>query len=151
MLLLEMKTLEFWKPVIASVAMTPVLLLFAVMSIGPEGTGGLLAAKVLFPYTLLSEMLPDPISDFLFYPMLLFAVVQFPLYGLVLSLSGMIKKLRLLAIGLAVAHVLAAALCLLFFGTQGRQFEPRFAQHNNGLHPTRISMDVIRKSGANHS
>jgi hypothetical protein len=65
-------------------------------------------AKILFPYTMLSASLLGKI----FVPFILLAIVQFPLYGTILAFAGERKKFGLTALGLAVVHGLATALCL---------------------------------------
>jgi hypothetical protein len=102
-----MKALGFWKPVIVSLAVTPVALLLGIASAG-AGHGNYFWAKILFPYTMLSTFLFESITA----PFILLAIVQFPLYGFLLAFASGRKRLGSLAIGLAVAHILAAALCL---------------------------------------
>jgi hypothetical protein len=58
MLLPHMKDPEFWKPVIASLAITPLMWFFAFISAG-FGHGSLLGAKVLFPYAFLTSLLTE--------------------------------------------------------------------------------------------
>jgi hypothetical protein len=103
-----MKTFGFWKPIIVSLVVTPLALLLGIASAG-AGHGDYIWAKILFPYTMLSTFLFQSITA----PFILLAILQFPLYGLILAFANERKRLGSLAIVLAMAHILAAALCLI--------------------------------------
>ena len=114
MLPLYMKKLEFWKPVIAATALTPVFWLIALAS-GGAGYGDFLGARVLFPYVFLTSLLPQSAPwSWIFYPVLFLSLIQYPLYGLVLSVATVKERLKYLAVGLGVAHIIAATVCGLF-------------------------------------
>jgi hypothetical protein len=102
-----MKSFGFWTPVIVSLVVTPVALLLGIGSAG-AGHGDYFWAQVLFPYTMLSTFLFQSITI----PFIVLAIAQFPLYGLLLAFAHERKQSRLVAIGLAVVHITAAALCL---------------------------------------
>jgi hypothetical protein len=102
-----MQTFGFWKPVLLSLILTPLALLLGIGSAG-AGHGDYFWAKILFPYTMLSTFLFASITA----PFILLAIVQFPLYGLLLAFAGERKRFGSLAIVLALAHILAAALSL---------------------------------------
>ena len=102
-----MKTFKFWIPVIVSIVVTPFALFLGLVSTG-AGHGDYFWAQILFPYTMLSTFLFHSITA----PFILLAVIQFPLYGLLLAFADERRRLGLVAIGLAVVHILAAALCL---------------------------------------
>ncbi len=102
-----MKTFGFWKPVIVSLIVTPLALLLGIGS-GGAGHGDYFWAKILFPYTMLSTFLFESITA----PFILLAIIQFPLYGFILAFASERKRFGSLVIVLAMAHILAAALCL---------------------------------------
>jgi hypothetical protein len=109
-----MKEPEFWKPVIAATAVTPVFWLIALAS-GGAGHGDFLGARVLFPYVFLTSLLPESApGGWIFYTVLFLSLIQYPLYGLALSVATVKEGLKYLAIGLALAHVVAAVVCILF-------------------------------------
>lgn len=74
-----MKSARFWTTITASILVTPVALLMALFSAG-AGHGSYSIAKILFPYTMLSAF---PITE----PFMVLAVIQFPIYGLILAFS----------------------------------------------------------------
>ncbi len=103
-----MKTFGFWKPIIVLLVVTPLALFLGIASAG-AGHGDYFWAKIIFPYTMLSTALFHSIPA----PFILLAILQFPLYGLILAFAGERKRLGLLVIVLAVVHILAAGLCLI--------------------------------------
>ncbi len=72
--------------------------------------------KLFFPYSYSSSFLYNPDAAPLFVNAFLWVIVpviQYPLYGLLLSFASERERLRRLAIGLAVAHTVLAVLGLL--------------------------------------
>lgn len=106
-----METFEFPKPIILSLIITPLALISAILSAG-AGHGSYFLAKILFPYTMLSTSLFESITT----PFILLAIVQFPLYGLILAFVSVGKgiKIGLSIILLAILHILAVGLCFIF-------------------------------------
>ena len=91
-----------------SLAVTPLALLLGIASAG-AGHGDYFWAKILFPYTMFSTFLFKSIND----PFILLGIIQFPVYGFILAFGSQRKRLGLSAIVLAVAHILAVALCFI--------------------------------------
>lgn len=103
-----MKNVEFWKPIIISLAFTPPALIVGLISAG-AGHGDYLVAKILFPYTMLSTALYDSITDLFFAA----AFVQFPLYGVILAFAGERRRFYSFAFLLALIHTSTVALCFV--------------------------------------
>ncbi|HEX7998431.1 MAG TPA: hypothetical protein VF528_08585 [Pyrinomonadaceae bacterium] len=95
------------RPIIISVLLTPFALYASYVSMW-SGQDSVLP-EALFPYTALSI----PLTGKLFLPFLLLAVVQFPLYGVILAFAGKSKKFGAAAIGLLALHFLTLVLCLI--------------------------------------
>ena len=106
-LLPVMKTSEFWKPIIVSILVTPLALLFAFLS-GGAGHGDYFWAKILFPYSMLSTLIIE--SNTL---LILLTLIQFPFYGFLLAFAGEREWLRRFAVGCSIAHIVAAILCFI--------------------------------------
>jgi hypothetical protein len=70
------------------------------------GHGTYYAAKCLFPYTMTSTRFFGDITS----PFIVLAAVQFPVYGVILALGNVRGELALVAIGIVVIHLVAAAL-----------------------------------------
>ena len=87
---------------------TPICLFLAVASSG-GGHGNYFWAKVLFPFTMLSASLTGAIDI----PFIILAVVQYPLYGVILGLASKRGWFKRVAAQVIIAHVLAAAVCVL--------------------------------------
>jgi hypothetical protein len=102
-----MNRFEFWKPLVVSLTLTPFALLAGFISAG-AGHGNYFLAKILFPYTMLSTLLFNSITM----PFVLIAFAQFPLYGLLLTITAESKRLWMLILIVSV-HVAAATLCIL--------------------------------------
>jgi hypothetical protein len=102
-----MKIAAFWKPIIVGALLTPLCLLLAIGS-GGAGHGNYFYAKLLYPYT----MLPALGEGAIWLPAILFAVFQFPLYGLIYALAAKRRKQAIAAIVLVIAHAFAVVLCL---------------------------------------
>ena len=81
-----------------------------ILAIGSAGVGhgDYFWAMILFPYTMLSALVFDEITP----PFILLAIIQFPLYGIMLAFAAERNRFLLSAIGLAVVHTLAVALML---------------------------------------
>ena len=103
-----MRSRKFWVPVIASLVVTPIALLLGIGSAG-AGHGDYLLAMILFPYTLLSTSLFNSITA----PFIVFAIVQFPIYGFVLGYANERGRLVSMSLLLSVVHGVAAAAMLL--------------------------------------
>jgi len=65
--------------------------------------------KIFFPYTMLSTAFFHSITT----PFILLAVLQVPIYGLIVAFASKGKRLSCLATALAVMHILAAGLCFI--------------------------------------
>ena len=98
-----MKNLAFWKPVIIGAAITPIFLLVAIGAAG-VGHGSYLPMLIFYPLSLFLLMLgitTDGIQD-AFLKMILgngitalaigIAIIQFPLYGFIISYSRAKKE-----------------------------------------------------------
>jgi hypothetical protein len=107
-LLLVMKTPRFLIPVILSLVATP-FLLFAGIASGGAGHGNYFLAKVFFPFTMLSTLIFGSIIG----PFIALAVVQYPLYGLLLGAANEKRKGAIYALALAIIHLSAMVACLL--------------------------------------
>jgi multidrug efflux pump subunit AcrB len=103
-----MKTFQFWKPVLISLLATPFFVLLGFLSAG-AGEGNYFLTKILFPFTMLSTVVFDSITD----PFILLAIVQFPLYGVVLGVANIMGKLRASEVGLLSLHTIVVALCFI--------------------------------------
>jgi len=89
------------------VAVTPIAVIAALASAG-AGHGHYEFARVLFPYT----MLLTPLANNTIAPLLIvLAFVQFPLYGALIGLANRKSREGLVMLILALAHLVAAALC----------------------------------------
>lgn len=93
---------KFWIPMIASLIVTPIALLLGLASAG-VGHGDYRLAMMLFPYTLLSTAAFDSITP----PFILLAIVQFPLYGVLLGYANEQGRLLAMLLLLCVMHGLA--------------------------------------------
>ncbi len=102
-----------WLPFFLSVIATPFLFLAGLLSAG-AGHGDYIAAIILFPYPLLSAVLRQAI----FHPpfgdsqpfdtvFLLLAVIQFPIYGLLISL---VKRKLIFIIVIGILHLVFSAI-----------------------------------------
>lgn len=86
----------------------PALLYLALLSAG-GGHGDYYWAKIFFPYTMLSTRIFSVITP----TFLAGAIVELPLYGLILSISARAGRLGLAVGVLLTAHVCAVAACFL--------------------------------------
>lgn len=103
-----MRISEFWKPVLISLVLTPICLFLAAVSAG-AGHGNYLVAKILFPFTLLSTLVFNSITV----PSIVLAIIQFPLYGLILGVASKQGRFRSIAMALTIVHSLVAVFSLL--------------------------------------
>ena len=97
---------KYWRQiagVLVGVAVTPLAIAASIASAG-AGHGTYLAAKLLFPYTMLLSRLN---GDTITHPFLGIAFVQFPVYGLVAASFGAKRTLGILFL----LHVTCAGLC----------------------------------------
>jgi hypothetical protein len=101
-LLRVMRSRRFWIPMIASLIVTPIALLLGVGSAG-AGHGDYRLAMILFPYTLLSTAVFDSIT----LPFIILAIIQFPLYGIVLAYANEKGRFVSMSILLCVVHGIA--------------------------------------------
>jgi len=77
------------------------------------GHGTYWAAKCLFPFTMLSTGWTATISM----PTILIALLQFPVYGIVLAVANARRKVVWALWGLAGVHLACVALALAFSGS----------------------------------
>ena len=88
-----------WMPFVLSLVATPFCLLLATASAG-AGHGDYFWAKIVYPYTMLSTLVFGSITI----PFRLLAVVQLPLYGVLLSIAWLRNRLGLAALVLLTVH-----------------------------------------------
>jgi len=105
----------FWKPMIASLVLTPVALFLAVVS-GGAGHGDYLWARILFPYTMLSTLRVGSITG----PFIWLAIVQFPVYGVALGVANKNHKILPAAFLLLAIHSVAAIIASVFLSENFR-------------------------------
>lgn len=103
-----MKGSRFWLPVVVLFVATPVCLFLGIASAG-AGHGDYVLARILFPYTMLSAVAFDSIT----LPFTVMAVLQFPVYGVVLGAANVKSKLLPAMLGLLVLHCLTVLICFL--------------------------------------
>jgi len=84
-------------------------LLYLAVAAAAVGQGTYVPAMMLFPFTMLSTVVLDAITT----PFSIVAVVQFPLYGLILWLGLIRNRAGSVAPTLAVLHLIAAFACYL--------------------------------------
>ena len=99
-------------PIIAGVLITPVALFAAIASAG-AGHGTYLWAKIFFPYTMISSVFyqtssaPRVLNVLLW---IVFPIVQYPLYGIILSLANRNRRTAFTIAGLCVLHLAVVTL-----------------------------------------
>ena len=92
----------------AALVLAPDLLYLAVLSAG-GGHGNYLWAKVFFPFTMLSTSIFGSITPLF----LAVAVVQIPVYGLILGVFAKSGPLLLASSWILVVHIFAVVACFL--------------------------------------
>ena len=100
-----MKSSRPFLSLVIALVITPVFLCAAVASAG-AGHGHYLWAKILFPFTMLSARVFGSITV----PFIALAIVQFPLYGLILAIANV--KGRYLP-GVTASRPFLGCCCLL--------------------------------------
>ena len=92
---------------------TPVALCAGVLS-GGAGHGSYVFAKLLFPFTM---ALTPAFGDIIVAPLIVLAVVQYPIYGLLLDRSASGGRLTECALLLSAVHIAAAIFCFVALHT----------------------------------
>ena len=95
-----------WLPFVLSLIATPLCLFLAMASAG-AGHGDYFWAKLIYPYTMLSTLLFNSITI----PFSLLAILQVPIYGVLLSIAWARNRIALAGWGLLTLHVAAALAC----------------------------------------
>lgn len=103
-----MRSRKFWLPLTVALIVTPVALLLGLGSAG-AGHGDYRLAMILFPYTLLSTTVFDSITP----SFIILAIVQFPLYGIVLGYANEKGRPGSMLLVLCVLHGLALTVMFL--------------------------------------
>lgn len=106
-----MKSSRPFLPLVIALVITPVFLCAAVASAG-TGHGHYLWAKILFPFSLLSARVFGSITN----PFIALAIVQFPLFGLILANANAKGRYLPSLVTLLIVHSLAVAACFLLLG-----------------------------------
>ena len=104
-----MNARRFWIPFAVFVGLTPIMLFIGLISSG-VGHGDYFLAKILFPYTMLSTAAFDRVEP----PFVFLTFIQYPVYGVVIGLANVRRKLLISGGVLAVIHVLAVIAALRF-------------------------------------
>ena len=108
-----MKFRRFLLPLAVSLAATPILLFLGLASAG-AGHGDYILAKILFPYTLLSTRVSGSITALF----LGVAVVQFPLYGMMLGGANVKGGFQRTLVLIGLIHALAVVACFALVSEQ---------------------------------
>ncbi len=95
-----------------SIVPTFIGLFLAILSTG-AGHGDYLFAKLFFPYSMFLAIALGEITLF----SLIIALVQFPIYAVILSFAGSRKSIFTITFAIIFIHISAFALC--FFGGSG--------------------------------
>lgn len=108
-----MKNSAFWKPVVIGFLATPICLFISIIATG--GGHSYWVAKVMFPYAMQWAIFSESSNIALnMVTVILPAVNQFPLYGLIYGVVKAKDKYRRLPVVILIMHILAATICLLF-------------------------------------
>jgi len=89
--------------VAAFLGLTPFMLFLGLVSAG-AGHGDYFLAKLFFPFTMLSTVRFHSIRE----PFWVFAIIQYPLYGLLLGVANLKRRFLVSAVALAIIHVSCA-------------------------------------------
>jgi hypothetical protein len=112
-----MREFEPKEIIVVSIIATPIALLLALFTTG-AGHGIYAVVKILFPYTMISTATNEIITG----PYVVLAILQFPIYGLLLALGSKSKGgFGVTAKLLGAIHICAAVLA---FMTSGSSFTP---------------------------
>src|SRR5262245_47802755 len=102
-----MKTGKLISGVVIGVLVTPLAASWGVISAG-AGHGHYEFARLFFPYTMLLTRLT---GDTITLPLMALALIQFPLYGLVIGLAAAKGHIALAMVPLLVVHTATVILC----------------------------------------
>ena len=97
---------------------------FLAVTAAGAGHGSYLPARLLFPFTMLSTLLYGPFTT----PFILAALIQFPLYGLVLGCCHRASRLAHGLLALCATHLVAVTVVLAVPNTD---FPNRSGRANN--------------------
>jgi hypothetical protein len=100
----------FWKPVIASIIVTPIALFLGLASAG-AGHGDYILATFLFPYAIL--FISAVSGEAPAFMVITLAVAQFPIYGIILGLAAEKKRFLFWLLVLVAVHALMTIVCFL--------------------------------------
>jgi hypothetical protein len=93
-----------WKPFFLSLAVTPFAFIIGASDFGPEGPQ-IFLGYLIFPYSAFVFFLAASLSNSaVAYLAILLLIIQFPIYGILLSLA---TNRRLIAVRIALAHLCA--------------------------------------------
>jgi hypothetical protein len=106
----------FPKASLAFVIVTPVFLFITVLAAG-GGYGSYMPAKILFPWTMAATAFTNGITG----PLMAMAIMQYPLYGIMLDWARSAARLRLGMLAIAGVHFVAVAVAFLI---SDRSFTP---------------------------
>lgn len=118
-----MKSHKFWQPFISALTATPFCLLAGWTSAG-AGHGDYILATILFPFTMLLFGFSDSFTASVSLGVIP-AIVQFPLYGIILGLANLKNRLDVSLAVILVTHILAIFACFLFLGERFYDFLAR--------------------------
>jgi hypothetical protein len=95
--------------VVSGVLVTPIAMFLAIAS-GGAGHGNYGFARLLFPYSMLLTL---TVGNTITNPLIVLAMVQFPIYGMFLARSALAsgKSFFYTFIAIGTAHLLAAGVC----------------------------------------
>jgi ABC-type glycerol-3-phosphate transport system permease component len=94
---------------VAGILATPIATLLAFMSAG-AGHGGYEFARLFFPYSMLLTLIAD---DTITIPLIVLALAQFSIYGLLLGGTALVGRwpFWITLIGIGIIHFAAVAAC----------------------------------------
>ncbi|MBN1787657.1 MAG: hypothetical protein JW806_04615 [Sedimentisphaerales bacterium] len=96
------------KILVGALLITPLVIVLALISAG-AGHGSYFLCKLFFPYTMLSTHLYEVITT----PFMFLAVIQIPLYGLLLSITNKKRTVVIIGVIIAFLHLVAVFLCFI--------------------------------------